>query len=93
MATTREVIVTQRVRVTVDESKFDADFMAEFRETMFFVDTVDGHVKHLAQLFARNIVDNGDFIEGYGPAKDMGIRFEEVPGGIETEVLAKAEAP
>lgn len=73
-----KVAVTQVVEVTLDESKFDADFMAEFVQHFFPIDTIHEHAEHLAQLYARGIYDNGDFIEGYGDAKDMGIKFSTV---------------
>jgi len=59
------------VQVEVDESKFDEAFLAEFRESFFPFFDVEDHVKHLAQLQAREMLD--DFTEGYGPIKDMGI--------------------
>lgn len=82
----KTVIITQAVRVTLDESKFDATFMEEFRASFYPFDTVEEHREHLAQLYARGIVDGwaDDFIEGYGPARDMGIRFEH--DWTETEV-------
>ena len=80
----KEVVVTQVVLVTIDESKFDATFMAEFRASFYPFTTVNDHLEHLAQLFARGLVDdNNDFIEGYGPAKDMGIRFKIVDDSSE----------
>jgi hypothetical protein len=79
----REVTVTQIVLVTIDESKFDATFMAEFRASFYPFTTVNEHLEHLGQLFARGLADNGDFIEGYGPAKDMGIRFKIVDDSSE----------
>lgn len=74
---TKTVAVTQYVEVTIDETKFDEAFMEEFRDSFYKTfDTTDKHIEHLAQLHARGIVDNLDFIEGYGPAKDMGIKFD-----------------
>jgi hypothetical protein len=76
---TQTVVVTQDVSVTVDETKFTEDFMQEFRESFFNFDSIDDHLEHLAQLYARGLVSDWDpeeFIEGYGPMKDMGIKFE-----------------
>lgn len=76
--TTFNVAVTQVVAVTIDETKFDDVFMEEFRDSFFNFDEIEEHAEHLAQLYARGICDNGDFIEGYGPAKEMGIRFTDI---------------
>lgn len=79
------VRVTQLVEVEIDEAKFDAEFMKEFTDSFYPYDTIPQHAMHLAQLHARGIADNHDFIEGYGPAKDMGIKFQIVEGGEEYE--------
>lgn len=80
------VTVTQIVEVELDETKFDEAFMAEFRESFFSFDTVEDHVGHIGQLVARGLVDTGwkrdDFIEGYGPAHEMGISARV----LETEI-------
>lgn len=73
---TKTVEVTQIVNVTIDETKFDEQFMAEFRRYFFDYDRLDDHITHLAQLHARGISDENDFIEGYGPASGMGIKFK-----------------
>ncbi len=75
MARMAEVIVTQTVEVTVDESKFTPEFMAEFRRYFYEFDTLEEHLEHLGQLHARGMCDEFSFIEGYGPAKDFGIKF------------------
>ena len=68
------VAVTQYVSVEIDETKFDNRFLEEFRESFYEFD-LDDHFKHLAQLEASGLTGCGidNFIEGYGPAKDMGI--------------------
>lgn len=81
----RQVQVTQIVEVTINEDKFDEEFMAEFDAHFFPGYDLDDHMKHLGQLFARGISDDRDFIEGYGPAADMGIRFRKIDG--EEEIL------
>jgi len=81
---TKTVIIIQYVKVTIDESKFNDAFLQEFRESYYPFHTLEEHLEHLAQLYARGIYDNGDFIEGYGEAKDMGIIFETK--GTETEI-------
>jgi len=72
--------VTQTVEVTLDEAKFDAEFMEEFNQTFYnFGNNLDRHAKHLGQMFARGVEDEfSDFIEGYGPVKEMGIKFNSV---------------
>jgi len=83
---TKEVTVTQRVHVTVDLAKFTPEFMAEFRESFYPFDTVDQHIAHLGQLHVRGLADHHSFIEGYGNADDMGIKFFGSTGSSETEV-------
>lgn len=78
--------VTRRyVAVTVDETKFTEQFMEEFRESFFPFFTIDDHREHLAELYARGVIDGwkDEFIEGYGPANEMGISFRDL--GSETE--------
>lgn len=73
----RRVVVEQEVTVEIDTKKFDAKFMREFRESFYPFMTRDEHLQHLAQLYCRGLADNGSFIEGYGKAADMGIRFSK----------------
>lgn len=80
----KTVYVTMEVEVTVDESKFDEEFMKEFREGFYPIHTIDGHLEHLAQMHVRGLCDDDTFIEGYGPAADMGIKFNHY--NTETEV-------
>jgi len=82
----KTVVVTQYIKVKIDENKFDEDFMEEFRESFFDFTSLDDHIKHLAQLYARGIADSGSFIEGYGPAEDMGISFSPEDQEEEIEV-------
>ena len=79
---TKIVRVTQEIMVTVDETKFDEEFLVEFRESFYQFHTIEDHLQHLAQLYARGLVDNtfDSFIEGYGEAKDFGIEFKQVYG-------------
>lgn len=74
----RTVTVTHVVKVTVDETKFTEEWMAEFRRHFYPFDTLDEHIEHLGELFSRGLINEfGDpFIEGYGNASEMGIRFE-----------------
>lgn len=72
----KTVYVTSEVVVSIDREKFDEEFMKEFRDSFYPFHTIDQHIEHLAQLYARGLCDNHSFIEGYGPAADMGIRFD-----------------
>lgn len=85
MTITKQIEVTQVIEVTIDESKFDEEFMAEFDAHFFPGYDLNDHFKHLAQLFARGICDGDfdNFIEGYGVATDMGIRFRKIDGDEE----------
>jgi len=72
------VIVEQEVEIELDEAKFDDAFMQEFRDGFYPFYELADHVEHIAQLQARGVIDAGsytvEFIEGYGPSKDMGIK-------------------
>jgi hypothetical protein len=65
--------VSQFVDVTVDETKFTPEFMAEFRENFYPFHAIDDHIHHLAQLAARGVISTPCFIEGYGDSREMGI--------------------
>ncbi len=69
------VEVTQTIEVSLDESKFTPEFLAEFIEMMYDFQTLEQHAGHIAQLHARGLFDGNadEFIEGYGPADEMGI--------------------
>lgn len=71
------VEVTQWIEVEIDESKLTPDWLAEFRKSFYPFETINDHLEHLAQLNARGLADDDHFIEGYGPAAEMGIRFKE----------------
>jgi len=75
---TKTVTVTILVEVTVDETKFDDAFMADFRKQMYHFTSLDRHIEHLGQMHARGLYNDEDFIEGYGQAKEMGIKFNEL---------------
>ena len=74
-----QVEVVQTFDVKVDESKFTEQFMADFRKSFYEFYTIDDHIKHLAQLYARGLVTPFTrFIEGYGAPEDFGLTFTEV---------------
>lgn len=82
---TKTVNVTVSVNVTVDETKFDDDFMREFSEGIFPVATIDGHIQNLASQAALGMIPaRGAFVEGYGPMDEMGI--VAVVDGVQTEI-------
>lgn len=90
------VRVEQLVEVTLDEGKFTPAFMEEFQRHFFPLDTVPLHAEHLAQMYARGVADDApsEFIEGYGPPSEMGIKFRTI--GVTQEVdetLTRREAP
>lgn len=78
--------VRQTVAVELDEAKFDDSFMQEFRESFFNLNTIEEHAEHIAQLQARGVIDlevMPEFVEGYGPSQDMGIRARVVDADVE----------
>ena len=82
----RTVSVEMLVEVEVDETKFTPEFMGEFRDHFFGLDTVEEHIEHLAQLEAREVLSQ-EFTEGYGPLKDFGIVARVI--GCETSILSE----
>lgn len=80
---TRTVRVEQIFEVSIDDTKFTPEFMAEFNRTMYRFGSVNRHIEHLAQLYARGIADEYGFIEGYGKASEFGIKFRRIAGGQE----------
>lgn len=82
----KTVQVTIDVDVTVDESKFTDEWMAEWRTVFYDFHTVDDHIQHIAQLEARGLLSR-DFTEGYGPLADMGIEARADIRRMETEII------
>lgn len=80
---TKRFNVIQEIEVTIDETKIDDDFITEYVEYFSPYYELEDHMKHLAFLFAEGIVDNDEFIEGYGETKDMGIHFKRTYTEIE----------
>lgn len=70
------VEVTQFITVEVPDSLFTEEFMKNFREYFYDFEEPGEHLKHLAQMHARGVADDFSFIEGYGDAPKLGIRFE-----------------
>jgi hypothetical protein len=68
-----EVEVTFTISVEVDETKFTEEWMTEWQKQFYPFFTVKHHIKHIAQLAARGLLEE-KFTEGYGPLADMGIR-------------------
>ena len=64
--------------VTVDETKFTPEFYEEFRSCIGDIgdDDVLTHMGYLAEKFPEGLPYSDYFIEGYGPANEMGITIE-----------------
>lgn len=82
----RRVVVSMEVDVTVDESTFTPEFMAEFEANFYPFDTVEAHICHIAQLEARGVLVR-NFTEGYGPLSRMGIEAEIVFRSLFAEIV------
>lgn len=84
---TFHVEVRQLVEVKLDPAKFDEAFMQEFRESFYPFQDLGDHAEHLAQLQARGVYDidgySGEFVEGYGPSKEMGISARVIETDVE----------
>ena len=85
------VEVTQRVAVTLDEERFDEDFMGAVNESIGFVGKdIQDFAVYLAVGYAIGAAENGEFIAGFGHADDLGIAFEDVCGPA-TKVISVDE--
>lgn len=87
------VTIKREVEVEIDESKFDSEFMESFRGMFYPFQTLDQHFEHLAQLVARGHAGKysfdklGEFIEGYGHVKEMGIVLNDLGENWEVEIF------
>lgn len=79
----KTVTVTQVVEVVLDESKFTAEFIEEFRYYFFDFKTIEDHAKHLAEMEATGKTE-GHYIEGYGDLRELGIELTVLE--LETEI-------
>jgi hypothetical protein len=76
------VEVTQNIIVTLDETKFTPEFLAEFNGSISdWGDDLEKHAEHLAWVHATGREDleyttaaTAPFVEGYGPICDLGIK-------------------
>lgn len=87
---TFNVIFTQTIRVSLDETKFDDRFMKEFAEIFYPFDTLAEHAEHIAQLVGRGVVGEyelkkGDLIEGYGPATEFSLAAKVLDSDLTSE--------
>lgn len=75
---TASVTVVHTIDIEIDDSKFTEEFMEEFRRYFYPFFDLNDHYEHIGQLQARGIIDlefdPKEFIEGYGPANEMGIK-------------------
>lgn len=84
MKKTVQLIV--EIDVEVDEAKFTPEFMETYRSyinrTAY---DIDDHIKQLAYVGVRDEPSGFDFVEGYGPIDQMGIKIGE-PDFVEIEI-------
>ena len=71
----RIIEVVHTIEVELDEEKFTEEFMAEFRSYITPLFTIDEHAEYLASRYASGDIDEWGFVEGYGEAKEFGIKF------------------
>lgn len=84
-----DVTVRYEIVVNVDESKFTPEFMQDFNETIYPIESVEDHCEELA----RRVMNLGHgihkgstvFLEGYGVAKEMGITAELTEEALEID--------
>ena len=71
-----KVIVTSEVYVSIDETKWSDENLKSWAEVFYpFLDLKD-HAKHIAQLAARGLASDDQFVEGYGVIKEAGITVQ-----------------
>jgi len=71
------ILVAQYIEVTVDETKFTPEFMANFNSHFHHCPTVEDHMKHIAVSFARGIITSpSQFLEGYGVLTEFGVKVK-----------------
>lgn len=81
---TRNVEVTFLVEVTVDETKFTPQFLAEYATALQDFD-LEGHIKHIAFLEVQDLLQP-EFTEGYGKLSEMGITATVYDSEMEIEL-------
>lgn len=64
------------VDVEIDEEKFTPGFMENYRKDFYQFNDVSDHMRHIAQLKARELLM--PFVEGYGPITEFGIKADVV---------------
>lgn len=81
------VDVTQRVEVTVDETKFTPEFLADFQRMISpRIKTVDDHARHLGELCARGVITTVyTEVDVYGFLHAMGVKLTRNPDCTEVE--------
>ncbi len=71
---TKNVIVSTEIEVSVDPEKFTPQFMENFNKYFHEKETIDDHIKYIAELYARGaFTSENEEIEGYGKLKHYGI--------------------
>ena len=93
MKKTVEVTMVSEVEVEINENLFDEKFLQSFRDSFYNFHTIDDHIKHLARLAVMGAANNfsfdddGEFIEGYGRVKPLGIKFSVNHEHCEEEII------
>jgi hypothetical protein len=76
---TKTITVIQEIEVTVDESRFTAEFMENFSRYFHGLESIEEHMQFIAKCRARGfVVSSSEFLEGYGKLSDFGISFGNV---------------
>lgn len=71
---------TQELEIEIDDEKLTEEFMDEFKEYFYDFDTIEEHVEHIGQIYARSAYSTKDgkpFIEGYGTLDCLGVKIKE----------------
>lgn len=74
-----KILVTSTINIELKEEAFTEQFMEDFRKSFFPFFDLEDHAKHIAQLLAREVIEEVEgkyrgveqFVEGYGRIGDF----------------------
>lgn len=79
---TFQIAVTKFLQVEVETDKLDAEFFADFQQSITHYDTVEQIAEHVAWGYVQGAEY---FVEGVGDLKEMNIRVNEVDSYVELQ--------
>ncbi|MFL1672614.1 hypothetical protein [Paenibacillus dendritiformis] len=91
-----EVITTNIYEIELDENVFNKEWVTNFKEDFYDIDTLEEHALNLAIQRSKQVCRNDSFIEGYGtvrvkPGGFDSKEWESVVDGIVIKVISEEE--